>query len=224
MKRLLIIEDEEGIAESLVDYFHQHEFLVSHRPTAEAAESLLGEERYSLILLDLLLPGRSGLEFLSRLRQRPDRTPVIIITARGEEAQRIRGLEAGADDYVVKPFSVHELLARVRAVLRRASGAPAQITVGERQIDFDRRVVIAGEKEHPLREKEAELLAFLYKHRGQSFRREELLREIWGYEEMPTTRTVDTHVFKLRQRIESRPDTPRYLLTVHGVGYIFAAE
>ena len=219
MHRLLVVEDDPSIQGSLVDFFAGREFLVRAVATHAEAKRALAEEQFSLVLLDLQLPDGEGLDVLRAMRRGGDATPVIVLTARGEEAQRVRGLQAGADDYVVKPFSVHELLARIEAVLRR-SGAPAvRVRLGDAEIDLAGYEVRRAGNRFRLVHKEAELLGFLLRNPGRTFSRDELLRAVWGFDQTPTTRTVDTHVFNLRKKVEVRPDAPQHLLTVHGVGY-----
>ena len=220
MQRLLVVEDEASIRESLVDFFGARQYLVRAEGSAAGAERALREERFALLLLDLRLPDGDGLDVLRALRRRGDATAVIVLTARGEEEQRVRGLRLGADDYVVKPFSVHELAARIEAVLRRAGSAPSRVRIGDAEVDLaGHEVARAGGARMRLVAKEAELLAFLLRSPGRTFSRDELLRAVWGFDATPTTRTVDTHVFQLRQKLEAEPDKPRHLLTVHGVGY-----
>jgi DNA-binding response OmpR family regulator len=171
------------------------------------------------VLLDLRLPDGDGLDVLRSMRKAGDRTPVIVLTARGEVEQRVLGLQLGADDYLVKPFSVHELDARMQAVQRRAAQPSAALQLGEAEVDLAGHQLRRDGHEHRLLPKEAELLAHLLRHRGQACSREDLLRAVWGYDATPTTRTVDTHVFQLRQKLERDPAHPEWLLTVHGVGY-----
>jgi DNA-binding response OmpR family regulator len=217
VRRLLVVEDDPGIRESLIDFFTSREFTVDGVGDAEAAQEHLDTARYAAILLDLKLPRTDGLELLRALRQSGDRTPVLILTARGEEEQRLNGFAEGADDYIVKPFSLRELHARLEAVLRRSG--PVATCIGKADIDLDAHEVIKDGVSHRLLGKEVELLAFFLRNVGRVLDRAEILREVWGYEQFPTTRTVDTHVFNLRQKIEETPERPRHLLTVHGVGY-----
>jgi len=219
MQKLLIVEDEPDIRESLEDFFRRQEFLVTAAGSARDAHTALSNDSFSMILLDLLLPDGDGLDLLSRIRRAGDHTPVIVLTARGEEKQRILGLKRGADDYLVKPFSLSELAARIDAVLRRSGAAPCEVSIGEARVDLSGHEVKRGRETHRLLQKEAELLSWLLRHPGRTFRREELLREVWGYDATPTTRTVDTHIFNLRKKIEPEPDNPQHILTVHGVGY-----
>lgn len=219
MNQLLVVEDDVSISESLVDFFTGREWLVQACETVAGAEAALKEQRFHMILLDLRLPDGSGLDVLRRLRRSGDKTPVIVLTAHGETDQRVQGLQAGADDYVVKPFSVHELDARIQAVQRRVEQPAATLQLGSATIDLAGHTVTADDHEQRLLPREAELLSHLLRHRGQACTREDLLRAVWGYDATPTTRTVDTHVFQLRKKIEQDPASPQWLVTVHGVGY-----
>jgi DNA-binding response OmpR family regulator len=222
VNHLLVIEDDASIRESLVDYFHSRAWLVAACADARSAARALAQQRFQMVLLDLRLPDGDGLDVLRSLRKAGDKTPVIVLTARGEVAQRVLGLQLGADDYVVKPFSVHELDARVQAVQRRAEQPAATLRVGDAEVDLAGHCGRRGEHTFRLLPKEAELLAHLLRHRGRTQSRDDLLRAVWGHDALPTTRTVDTHVFQLRQKLEADPAQPRLLLTVHGVGYRLA--
>ncbi|MCA8974493.1 MAG: response regulator transcription factor [Planctomycetes bacterium] len=225
MNQLLVVEDDASIRESLVDYFRGRDWLVAACASRAAATGALAEQRFHMVLLDLRLPDGDGLDVLRSLRRAGDKTPVIVLTARGEVDQRVLGLQAGADDYVIKPFSVHELDARIQAVQRRAEQPTATVKLGDAEIDLAGHRGTRGDggdgrrSEFRLLPKEAELLAHLLRHRGQTCSREGLLRAVWGYDSTPTTRTVDTHVFQLRKKLERDPAHPEWLLTVHGVGY-----
>ena len=219
MKQLLIVEDDPGIRESLVDFFGARDYLVLEAADKAEAEELLAARTFAAILLDLQLPDGDGLDLLRDLRRHGRDTPIILVTARGEEKQRIQGLEAGADDYLVKPFSAYELSARLTAVLRRSNGPQGLLRLGPCEIDLDGHEIRREGRASRLLQKEAELLRFLLRGPGQTFSREEILREVWGYDAAPTTRTVDTHVYELRRKLEVEPGKPRHLLTVHGVGY-----
>ncbi len=219
MKQLLIVEDDPGIRESLVDFFRLRDYFVLEAASQAQAERMLADKDFAAILLDLQLPDGDGIDILRRLRQSGSDTPVLLVTARGEEKQRILGLEAGADDYLVKPFSAYELAARLAAVLRRSAGQQGLLRLGQSEIDLEGHEVRREGRACRLLQKEAELLRFLLRRPGQTFSREEILREVWGYDAAPTTRTVDTHVYELRRKIEDEPGHPRHLLTVHGVGY-----
>ena len=178
-----------------------------------------------LVLLDVMMPKMSGWDVCRELRRRGVDVPVIMLTARGAETDRVQGLELGADDYVTKPFSLRELLARVRAVLRRPGPRQKfeEFAFGDARIRLRGRQVFKGGREVRLTRKEFDLLVFLVEHRGEIITRERLLDEVWGYERFPTTRTVDTHVLRLRRKFEADPDRPTWILTVHGQGYRFAA-
>lgn len=219
MNHLLVVEDDASIRESLTDFFAGRNWLVTACAGLASAQRALAAQRFSMVLLDLRLPDGDGLDLLRGLRKAGDKTPVIVLTARGEVEQRVLGLQVGADDYVVKPFSVYELDARIQAVQRRAEQPSAPLRLGSASVDLAAHTVHNGEREHRLLPKEAELLAHLLRHRGRACSREDLLRAVWGYDEAPTTRTVDTHVFQLRQKLEADPAHPEWLLTVHGVGY-----
>ena len=224
MKKLLIVEDDMGIRESLEDYFKSLDYLVCATADQRAAQAALSKQSFTLVLLDLRLPDGDGLDILKSMRRDGNLTPVIILTARGEEEQRIHGLELGADDYLSKPFSLHELSARIDAVLRRTGSAAFSFSLGKAEIDLGSHEILFKGHRHRLIQKEAELLAFLYKNPGQVFRREVILREVWGYDATPTTRTVDTHIFNLRKKIEEEPENPKHIVTVHRVGYRLIVE
>jgi len=219
VNQLLLVEDDASIRESLADFFAARDWLVHACGRRAEAERALAGQRFHMILLDLLLPDGDGLALLRALRRRGDRTPVIVLTARGEVDQRVLGLRAGADDYVVKPFSVHELAARVLAVQRRAEQPAVPLRLGSAEVDLAAHLVRRGGRTFRLLPREADLLAHLVRHRGAACSRDDLLRTVWGYDATPTTRTVDTHVFQLRQKLEDDPARPRLIVTVHGVGY-----
>jgi len=219
VNQLLVVEDDVSISESLVDFFTGREWLVQACDDVASAEAALQQRCFHMVLLDLRLPDGSGLDVLRRMRRGGDKTPVIVLTAHGETDQRVQGLQAGADDYVVKPFSVHELDARMQAVQRRVEQPATTVQLGTTVDDIAGHTVTTGDQEQRLLPKEAELLSYLLRHRGQACTRDDLLRAVWGYDATPTTRTVDTHVFQLRKKIEQDPAAPQWLLTVHGVGY-----
>ena len=173
-----------------------------------------------------MMPRMSGWDVCRSLRARGIEVPVIMLTARGGEADRVQGLELGADDYITKPFSLRELLARVRAVLRRPGPRETweEYAFGDVRMQMRSRQVFKGGREVTLTRKEFDLLAYLVAHRGEVITRERLLDEVWGYERFPTTRTVDTHVLRLRRKFEADPDRPQWILTVHGQGYKFVAS
>jgi two-component system alkaline phosphatase synthesis response regulator PhoP len=226
MAKILIVDDEPEIVRGLVDNltFEGYE-TVSAASGAEALEAA-AREAPDLILLDIMLPRVSGWEVCRMLRERGIDVPIVMLTARGEEADRVRGLELGADDYIAKPFSLRELLARVRAVLRRPGPRQKveEFAFGDVRVRLRGRQVFKAGREVTLTRKEFDLLVYLLAHRGEVVTRERLLDEVWGYERFPTTRTVDTHVLRLRRKFEDDPDRPAWILTVHGQGYRFASS
>tara|TARA_R110002072_G_scaffold25443_6_gene85078 strand:- start:9765 stop:10439 length:675 start_codon:yes stop_codon:yes gene_type:complete len=219
VNQLLVVEDDPSIRESLDDFFTGREWLVTACEDIASAEQALRGHNFHMVLLDLRLPDGSGLDVLRRMRRSGDKTPVIVLTAHGETDQRVLGLQAGADDYVVKPFSVHELDARIQAIQRRVEQPATTVQVGHATIDLSGHTLQIDDLQHRLLPKESELLGHLLRHRGQACTRDDLLRAVWGYDATPTTRTVDTHIFQLRKKLEHDPKQPEWLLTVHGVGY-----
>ena len=181
------------------------------------------EESPDLVVLDVMMPRMSGLEVCKQLRAKRASIPIIMLTARGQEVDKVVGLELGADDYVTKPFSIRELLARVKAILRRAS-APRdqeQHSFGDVEVDLRRCRVVKSGKLLDVSSKEFELLKYFISHSGETLSRDRLLEDVWGYDNFPTTRTVDTHLVRLRQKLGPDPEQPQYFLTVHGTGYRF---
>ncbi len=225
--RILIVEDEPGLRMGLVDGLRSEGFHVE-----ECADGLSGLARaeqggLDALVLDLMLPGLDGYEVLRRLRAARRALPVLVLSARGEDEDRIQGFEYGADDYVVKPAPLREIVLRLRAILRRTvavEGAEpaAQVRFGEVEVDFPSYSLTRAGKRHGLNRLEAELLRFFLAHPGEPLDRNRLLVEVWGQERPASaTRTVDTHVFRLRQKMEADPDRPRHLHTLRGVGYRF---
>ncbi len=226
MKRVLIVDDEEMIVRTVKAYLDREGFKTYTAADGEEAIRSFEEKGPDLIVLDLMLPKLSGLEVTRRIRS-TSRVPIIMLTAKAAEADRVVGLELGADDYVVKPFSPRELVARIRAVLRRLDGAGAEeekIVIGSLQIDLKTREVDVDGRLVELTPTEFDLLAYLARHPGQVFTRLQLLREVQGYTYDAFARTIDTHVKNLRRKIEPDPKQPRFIQTVHGVGYRFSRE
>ena len=177
-----------------------------------------------LVILDVMMPRMSGLDVCKQLKAKRPSVPIIMLTARGQEVDKVVGLELGADDYVTKPFSIRELLARVKAVLRRSTTAPREqekYSFGEVEVDLKSCQVSRLGKELEFSSKEFELLKYFLCHPGEALSRDRLLEDVWGYDRFPTTRTVDAHIVRLRQKVEPRPEEPRFILTVHGTGYKF---
>ena len=227
--QILVVEDDPAIVAFLVPALEREGFEVQVVRDGAAALDRVARMPPELILLDLLLPGVSGLDVCRAVRGHKPYIPIIMLTALSEEVDKVVGLELGADDYITKPFSMRELLARVRAVLRRnrERGATAphdEIQIEQLTIDRDGRIVAVAGRRIELTPKEFDLLATLAAERGRVFGREMLLERVWGYDYMGESRTVDVHVQRLRSKIEPDPDQPRYLLTVRGIGYRFATE
>jgi DNA-binding response OmpR family regulator len=222
---ILVVDDEPKIVKTLRAYLESAGFRVVTAGDGQMALTIFRHEKPALVLLDLGLPGIDGLDVARTLRREGD-VPIIMLTARVDEADRLIGLELGADDYVTKPFSPREVVARVRAVLRRTGApreaAPAPIVAGEITIDLERRSVTVGEQAADLTPTEFDLLVVLARHPGRVFSRLELLDRVQGYAFEGYERTVDAHVKNLRQKIEPDPKQPRYVLTVYRVGYKFA--
>jgi two-component system alkaline phosphatase synthesis response regulator PhoP len=225
MKRVLLVEDEPGLVLTLTDRLAREGYEVESTADGESGLERAASESFDLILLDVMLPRMNGFDVLRELRRRGVETAVIMLTARGQVVDKVVGLKLGADDYVTKPFEMVELLARVEAKLRRAPVAaqPAEgYQFGEIRVDFRRAEVIRHGGPLELSAREFQLLRYFIEHRGATLTRDELLNEVWGYNSMPSTRTVDVHVAWLRQKIEPNPRHPQYILTVHGMGYKFA--
>jgi DNA-binding response OmpR family regulator len=222
MSKILVVEDDEPIAQGLRDNLEFEHYEVAIATDGQTALTMIREQRPDLILLDIRLPRLSGYEVCQKLRAGGNRTPILMLTARGEEEDRVLGLDLGADDYITKPFSVRELLARVRVQLRRSSPSPdlpEDMKCGEITIDFRRYEARRGEQAVELTRKEYGVLRLLAAREGLVVTRDELLETVWGYDAPQTTRTVDNHIATLRAKLEPDPANPRYLHTVHGVGY-----
>lgn len=223
MARIVIIEDEPDLALGLRDNLEFEKHTVAHAGAGEPGVRLVLEAPTDLVLLDIGLPDIDGFEVCRRLREAGQTMPIIILSARGQEIDKVRGLELGADDYVTKPFSLRELLARVHAALRRTERAPASarqsFQVGNRAIDLTRQVVKGPTGEIPLGYYESEILRLLHDRVGEAVSRGELLERIWGVDTGPADRTVDNHIVSLRRKLEPDPKHPRHILTAHAVGY-----
>ena len=224
MKKILVVDDEPTLVATLKYNLEREGYNVVTASDGEAGLSAARASRPDLIVLDLLLPLMDGLE-VCRILRRETTTPILMLTAKTDEIDKIVGLELGADDYVTKPFSMRELLARVRALLRRAETAsPAETEVlrtGDLQVDLRRMEASKGDNALLLKPKELDLLTFFLRNRGRAFTRDQLLNQVWGYDFVGDTRTVDVHIRWLRQKIEDVPARPSRLITVRGVGYRF---
>jgi two-component system, OmpR family, alkaline phosphatase synthesis response regulator PhoP len=224
--RLLLVEDEPGLVLTLTDRLTAEGYAVTSAGDGDEAIAEGTRAPYDVIVLDVMLPGRDGFDVCRTLRERGVRTPILMLTARGQLVDRVVGLKLGADDYLVKPFEMAELLARLEALLRRAA-MPARTAGAERyrfgdvQVDFRRVDVTRSGVPVELSALEFKLLRYFVEHRGATLSRDELLNEVWGYDAMPSTRTVDVHIAWLRQKLEDNPRHPQFILTVHGLGYKF---
>jgi DNA-binding response OmpR family regulator len=222
--KILVVEDEPNMVAGLRDNFEFEGYeVITARDGVEGLQRAL-EESPDLVVLDVMMPRISGLEVCKQLRAKRASMPIIMLTARGQEVDKVVGLELGADDYVTKPFSIRELLARVKAVLRRTAVVPKdqdRHSFGDVEVDLRRCRVLKSGKALDVSSKEFELLKYFICHSGEALSRDRLLEDVWGYENYPTTRTVDTHLVHLRQKLEPNPEQPQYFLTVHGTGYRF---
>lgn len=225
--KILIVEDEAGLVTALRDRLRKEGYVVSVAKDGTSGLELATRERFDLIILDLMLPGQSGLTVCQKLRQLGSNTPILMLTARRQTMDKVIGLRTGADDYLTKPFQMAELLARIDALLRRVgqeTGTTAvRYQIGPVHIDMRRTEVSRNGRLIPLSAKEFQLLRYFVEHRGTTLSREELLHEVWGYGTLPSTRTVDVHVAWLRQKLENDPKNPQLILTVVGLGYKFAS-
>jgi two-component system alkaline phosphatase synthesis response regulator PhoP len=232
-QRILLVEDEPGLVMTLTDRLAIEGYAVETANDGETGLEQAASAPFDLIILDVMLPRKNGFDVCRDLRRRGVDSPIIMLTARGQVVDRVVGLKLGADDYVTKPFEMIELLARIEALLRRAPAAattsassPAQLPetyrFGAVHVDFRRAEVEREGQLIELSALEFKLLRYLIEHRGAALSRDELLNEVWGYDAMPSTRTVDVHVAWLRQKLEPNPRHPQFILTVHGLGYKFA--
>jgi DNA-binding response OmpR family regulator len=224
LKKILVVEDEPTLVATLRFNLERDGYQVTAATDGERGLAAARAGRPDLIILDLMLPGLDGVE-VCRVLRREMATPILMLTAKAEEVDKVVGLEIGADDYVTKPFSMRELLARVRALLRRADLTPQVegdiLTAGDLKVDLRRRQAFRNSDAVTLKPKEYDLLVFLLRHTGRAFTREQLLNEIWGYDFLGDSRTVDVHMRWLRQKIEDHPSKPTRLITVRGTGYRF---
>lgn len=227
--RVLLVEDEEGLVLTLTDRLRSEGFEVLAASDGVAGFELASEQQFDLLILDVMLPKKNGYDICRDLRQKGISTPILMLTAKGETIDKVLGLKLGADDYLTKPFEMIELLARVEALLRRS---PASVSngsgidafrFGEVAVDFRRAEVVKKNEPIDLSAMEFKLLQFLIENRGHVHSRDHLLDAVWGYDAMPSTRTVDVHIAWLRQKLEDNPKHPAFIQTVHGMGYKFSA-
>ena len=223
MPTILLVEDEPTMLQGLKDNLEFERYDVDTAADGQSALKKIADRSFDLIILDVMLPKLSGLEVCKRTREQGIKTPIIMLTARGEEIDKVLGLELGADDYVTKPFGVRELLARVKAALRRTESVTAtpseQMALGTLDMDFAAYTAVRKGEPLNLTPKEFEIMKYLWHRRNKAVTRDELLTHVWGYDESMSTRTVDNFILKLRQKIEEDPANPRYIITIHGIGY-----
>jgi DNA-binding response OmpR family regulator len=222
VQKILIIEDEEKMREGLKDNLEFEGYTVSMAIDGEQGWQQIQNNDYNLILLDVMLPKMSGFEICKNARNAGIVTPIIMLTAKGEEIDKVLGLELGADDYITKPFSLRELLARIKAILRRSQEnvvKSGEINIGKLVLNFSNYDAFENGEPVQMTHKEFEIMKFLWHHKNETVSRDKLLSEIWEMDENITTRTVDNFILRLRQKIEFNPAHPRHILTVHGIGY-----
>ena len=222
-QRILLVEDEPGLVLTLTDRLTSEGYRVESAADGERGLERALAEPFDLLMLDVMLPLKSGFDVCRKVRQAGHGVPILMLTARGQVVDKVVGLQIGADDYLTKPFDMMELLARVEALLRRATAKPraveAAFEFGSIRVGFRSTEVLRDGKLVVLSAREFQLLKYLIDHRGATLSRDELLKEVWGYDAMPTTRTVDVHMAWLRQKLEDDPKEPRFLLTIRGLGY-----
>jgi DNA-binding response OmpR family regulator len=225
MKKILIVEDELNMMKGLKDNLEFEGYETDFATEGNTGLQKVLNNTYDLILLDVMLPEVSGLDICKAARKKGVNTPIILLTAKGEEIDKVLGLELGADDYITKPFSLRELLARIKAILRRAPNGnegnhePHLVTIGNLKVNFKNYVAIEGTQEVKMSHKEFEILHYLYNNVGKTVDRDDLMSNVWGINYEITTRTVDNFILKIRQKVEIDPNNPRIILTVHGIGY-----
>ncbi len=224
MSKILIIEDDPAIRLGLIDTFTREGYSVAESDSGDKGFNLALSGNFDLIILDLILPNKDGIEICKDLRSEGVKTPIIMVTSRKEEIDKILGLEIGADDYVTKPFSIRELLARVKALIRRSTYEPGEIeevAFADLKINFKKQEMFKGANPVKLSATEYRILHYFLDHEGEVISRDKFLDEVWGYDSYPTTRTVDNYILSLRKKIEDDPSNPKHLLTAHKVGYKF---
>lgn len=222
MPKILIVEDEPNMRLGLKDNLEFEGYEVDFASDGESGLQKIIDNIYDLILLDVMMPKMSGFDVCKTVRKKGITTPVILLTAKDQEIDKVLGLELGADDYVTKPFSLRELLARIKAVLRRGESLRTDdntVQIGRIELNFQNYTALENESPVQMSHKEFEILHYLWKYRNKTVSRDDLLEKIWGYEGSPTTRTVDNFILKLRQKIEYDSNHPRIIITVHGIGY-----
>ena len=224
MKRILIVEDDPAISRGLTDALREEHYEVVTEEDGEKGYKFAQNENIALIILDLMLPSKNGIEICTDLRKKGINTPILMLTSKKEEMDKVLGLEIGADDYVTKPFSVRELMARIKALLRRKQEIVKDIeeyAFGAVQIDFKKQVASKNNKPIDLSTTEFKILKYFIEHEGEVVTRDNLLDKVWGFDVFPTSRTVDNYILSIRKQIEENPSEPKHLITVQKAGYKF---
>jgi len=224
MKKILIIEDEEDMVEGLRFNLEARDYTVVAAPDGETGLIKATGEQPDLIILDLMLPGLNGYEVCKKLKESSPEIPIVMLTAKSQESDIVTGLDLGADDYITKPFSILEVLARINALLRRSgsgSTVPEVFQTGDLEIHFKKHKAFKQGKALKLSPREFEIFSYLLERRGEVVSRDDLLNQVWGYESFPYTRTIDAHIAMLRKKIETNPEAPEMIITIHGKGYKF---
>lgn len=224
MKRVLVVEDDASILRGLTDALQSEHYTVQSTGDGKKGYELIKRGSFDVVILDIMLPEMNGFEICKALRSEGNTIPIIMLTGKGEEMDKVLGLELGADDYVTKPFSIRELMARIHAVIRRHTQPQKEITetdFGDVHLDFKKQEATKGKKKIEISAKEFQILKYFIERQGEVISRSQLLDDVWGYDSMPTTRTVDNYILSLRKKIETKPSSPKHLLTVHTAGYKF---
>lgn len=222
MKKILIVDDEAAMRTGLIDNLEIEGYETDEAGDGLSAVEKIKNNEYSLIILDVMMPGLSGFDVCKKIRAMGNQTPIILLTAKGEEIDKVLGLELGADDYITKPFGLRELLARVKVILRRTEGATVKsndIEIGKLRINFSTFNATSSGKDINLSHREFEILKYLVDHKNSTISRDELLENVWGLQKGITTRTIDNFIMKLRQKIETDANHPKIILTIYGIGY-----
>lgn len=225
MAKILVVEDEPSMRMGLVDNLEFEGYEIDHADNGKLGLQKILEGNFDLVILDVMLPGMSGFDVCKTARSKGVKTPIILLTAKGEEIDKVLGLELGADDYITKPFSLRELLARIKAIMRRSERSSdsaadtTAISIGKLNVNFVTYNAETEGESVPLSYKEFEILKYLFEHKNNTVSRDQLLNDIWGEDVFTTSRTIDNFILKLRQKIEQDPNHPKIILTVHGIGY-----
>ncbi len=225
MINILVVDDEPAMRQGLSDNLEFEGYEVTTAKDGPSALEAVKQTSFELVILDVMMPKMSGFDVCKRLRETNNQVPIILLTAKGEEMDRVLGLEFGADDYIAKPFSLRELLARIKAILRRSrfysnsALTNSSHQIGRAKVDFERYEAWVGNKKVKFSVREFEVLRFLWSNRQQVVSRNDLLKNVWKYDEFPTTRTIDNFIPRIRQKVEVNPNRPKVIITVHGIGY-----